>query len=176
MEFKTLPTTKENLIRLNSKKHIYYIQERPNIIVKIIPTKTLSDVKNIEQEIRIQRQAYNIGHEYRIPIFVPEIYEFFVYDEVYYILMERLEGVLLANIYGEDYDNLPKSIQQRIKFILKTLFLNDIHYVDVTPYNFILRDEEVYIIDFGHAQIVEVNYYLKEFLINRVKSWNPDFE
>ncbi len=175
MDFKTLPTTKENLIRLNSKKHIYYIQERPNIIVKIIPTKTLSDVKNIEQEIRIQRQAYNIGHEYRIPIFVPEIYEFFVYDEVYYILMERLEGVPLANVYGEDYDDLPEDIKKEVHHILKMLFLNDIHYVDVTPYNFLLCDERIYLVDFGHASIVPVNYYLKEFLVNRMNSWNTDF-
>jgi len=177
MEFKHLPTTGENLIRLTPNKHIYYILERPEIVVKVIPVKNLLALKNAEREIKILQKARDVCHQDRIPFFVPEFYESFMYDEVCYILMERIEGKTLAELYGEEYEDLPKNIQQRIRFILKNLFLNDIHYVDVTPYNFILRDdEEIYIIDFGHAQIVEVNYYLKEFLINKVKSWNPDFE
>ena len=176
MEYKILPTTEEHLIRLSAKKHIYYIEERPEIVVKIIPTKTLSDVKNVEREIKLHERAIRISHENRIPFFVPQFYESFIYDEVCYILMERIDGKTLAELYGEDYDDVPKEIQREVKHIIKTLFINDIHYVDVTPYNFILRDDRVYLVDFGHAHEVPVNYYLKEFLLNRAKCWNPDFE
>lgn len=175
MEYKLLPTTKENLIRLTPKKHIYYIEQRPNIVVKIVPVKSLSALKNVEREIRVHERAYDICHEDRIPIFVPEFYESFVYDEVCYILMERIEGKTLAELYGEEYEDLPEEIQNQIHHMIKMLFLNDVHYVDLTPYNFILENERVYLVDFGHAQIVEVNYHLKGFLLNRFQTWNSDF-
>ena len=175
-EYKILPTTKENLIRLTPNKHIYYIEERPNIIVKIIPVKNLTTLKNVEKEIKIQEKAYSISHENRISFFVPEFYESFIYDEVSYILMERIEGQTLAELYGSEYDDIPEEIKEEIHHILKILFLNDIHYVDVTPYNFILSDYKVYLVDFGHAQFQQVNYYLKEFLLNKIESWNTDFE
>ena len=53
-----------------------------------------------------------------------------------------------------------------------------IQYIDVTPYNFIEKDHEVYIIDFGHASYIyekqKVDEYLERFF-NGENEWNEDF-
>lgn len=52
----------------------------------------------------------------------------------------------------------------------------DIEYIDVTPYNFIKKDDKLWIIDFGDARFVETNWFIKEVMNNKkLVRWNPDF-
>jgi len=95
-----------------------------------------------------------------------------------YIEMEDLEEMCIADMYGEDINSVPNSIREQIYRILIDLYLKcDIEYTDITPYNFIEKNDTVYIIDFGDAKLVEKNWFLKEvFLHKKIHQWNPDFK
>lgn len=105
-----------------------------------------------------------------------------------HICMEDLQSPCLADEYGDDPNDIPEWIWMCIRDMLTTLYeVEGIEYVDITPYNFILKGERVYVIDFGHAyyrkcnqssllsQTAPENWFLRDFLDGQ-NSWNPDFK
>ena len=67
--------------------------------------------------------------------------------------------------------------------IIRTLWeVEGIEYIDITPYNFIEKDEKLYLIDFGHAKwkstTGEMNWFLQDFLDpdQCLCAYNPDFK
>lgn len=171
MSYTHLPKTNEEIIQIDKKKLIFSIKDNPDILVKIIPDVTYpTKRKSIENEIFIQNKAYDV-----IEPFSPRIIDSYLVNNVYYIIMEKIDGYTIADYYGEDSEEVPKHLWTQIRNIIKKLYLKDIHYIDITPYNFIINKDKVYIIDFGHASINKVNWFLKEFLDDQ-NSWNPDFE
>ena len=96
------------------------------------------------------------------------------------VTMEHLDELCIADIYGEDPNNIPKIIWDQIRIILKILYYEEgIEYIDITGYNFIEKDNKVYIIDFGDAVYtknnIEMNWFLSYFLGGH-NGWNPDFK
>ena len=96
------------------------------------------------------------------------------------IHMENLEAPCLADVYGEDPKDIPAYIWDSIRYMLTILYEDEgIEYIDITPYNFIEKDDRVYVIDFGHAYYYKSkemkNWFLKEFL-DGANEWNPDFK
>jgi tRNA A-37 threonylcarbamoyl transferase component Bud32 len=97
---------------------------------------------------------------------------------VCFIEMEDLEEMCLADRYGDDPANIPKWIWDEIRRMLLILLnAEGIEYRDITPYNFIQKDEKIYIIDFGDAKYTdgEIDWFLQEF-IDGENSWNPDYK
>ena len=94
-----------------------------------------------------------------------------------FIDMEDLEEMNIADKYGEDFSSMPEYIINDIYKIIKKLYLEcDIEYIDITPYNFIEKDNIVYVIDFGDAKWVNKNWFLQEMFCARgLEKWNPDF-
>ena len=138
-----------------------------------------NESRTIEREIEIQQIASNYG-------FTPKIINSdIIYNEndgVYVgnIRMEHLNTMCIADKYGDDPVNIPKIIWDQIRAILKILYHEEaIEYIDITGYNFIEKNNKVYIIDFGHATYVkkdkEINWFLKYFL-DGYNGWNPDFK
>jgi hypothetical protein len=123
--------------------------------------------KDIRREVELQERASKIGVS-------PKILDT---NFKTYIRMENLEEMCIADMYGEDFDKMPKDIIDEIYNILMRLYLEcDIEYIDVTPYNFIKKDDKLWIIDFGDARFVETNWFIKEVMINKkLVRWNPDF-
>jgi hypothetical protein len=81
--------------------------------------------------------------------------------------------------YGENPNVLPKKYWHQIRNILETLLYEEgIEYVDITPYNFIEKEDKIYIIDFGDAYYTntndKINWFLQEVL-DGFEGWNPDF-
>lgn len=170
MSYTHLPKTNEEIIQVDKKKLIFSIKDKPNYIVKIIPDVTYDTKrKSVENEIFIQNKAYDVTDP-----FSPKIIDYYVKNNNYYIIMEKIEGYTIADYYGENPEEVPNYLWTQIRSIIKRLYLNDIHYIDITPYNFIVDKDKVYIIDFGHASINKVNWFLKEFLDDE-NIWNPDF-
>jgi hypothetical protein len=96
------------------------------------------------------------------------------------VTMEHLDELCIADIYGEDPNNIPKIIWDQIRIILKILYYEEgIEYIDITGYNFIEKNNKVYIIDFGDAVYtknnIEMNWFLSYFLGGH-NGWNPDFK
>jgi len=149
-----------NLVPLSSKKPVYYREDNPNIIVKTFIT---------DNEVKIHKKAENL-----VPC--PKIIDHFIEDDIGYFLMEKINGETIYDVYGDDSKNVPKEVWKQIYSIISKLYYNDIHYLDITPYNFIIEKntEKVFIIDFGDAKEVKINWFLKDF-IDGEKSWNSDF-
>ena len=126
-------------------------------------------------EIELQKIASSYG-------FAPKIIDVNFTTDSCEINMEDLgKEHTLFDIYGEEAENIPKNIWEQIRHILGILYYREnIEYIDITPYNFILLENKVYIIDFGHAQKKEstddeeINYFLEDFL-NGVNEWNEEF-
>lgn len=123
----------------------------------------------IKKEVEFQKRASKLN-------LCPKIIDT---DYKTYIDMEDLEQTCIANMYGEDFKDMPKYIVDEIYNILVRLYLEcDIEYIDVTPYNFIEKDNKVWIIDFGDARDApKKDWYLNEIFKNKMlNNWNPDFK
>ena len=156
-----------NLIPLSQKKPIYYIENKPDIFVKRYTTDRFPEMFN---EFDIHLGAYK-------HVTCPKIIDCFTENNNGYILLERIDGKSLAELYGNDPKNIPKHIWKEIHSIIYKLYYKDIHYVDITPYNFIIENNtnKLFIIDFGDAYISNTNWFLKDFLDGE-NSWNSDFD
>ena len=124
--------------------------------------------ENIKKEVMLQRRAA----ELRLS---PKIIDT---DFKTYIDMEDLGQMCIADMYGENINDMPESIKKGIYDIITRLYLEcDIEYIDVTPYNFIETDDQLWIIDFGDAQEApKKNSFLKELFRKReLCKWNSDF-
>jgi RIO-like serine/threonine protein kinase len=120
-------------------------------------------------EVELQEIASNYG-------FTPRIHS--VKKDV--VVMDKVNGICLADQYTDDPKKIPKHIWQEIHRILSILYEREgIEYIDITSYNFMEDSEgKIWIIDFGHAYYTDpskkVNWFLKEFLDGEF-GWNPDF-
>jgi serine/threonine protein kinase len=159
-----LPDGRE-IIRIHPTKEIYVLRDDPNVLIKIMEDPMTPAIQN---EIDLQIEAAKLG-------VAPKLYKHYVHNGKVYIEMEKLEGMSLADMYGDAPEDLPDSIWAQVHDIVRRLYLNGIDYIDLTAYNFIVdNDDTVRVIDFGHAKKIHVNYFLKEFL-QGAKEWNPDF-
>jgi tRNA A-37 threonylcarbamoyl transferase component Bud32 len=142
--------------------------------IPIINKKGVSDESNILKEIQIQKVASSYG-------FTPKIINVNKDDTNYYIQMENLNRLCLADIYGEEPPDLPEHFWNQMRCIVKLLYVREgIEYIDITPYNFIDIDDKIYLIDFGHARwktsIRPINWFLKKFIGSEINEYNPDFK
>ena len=112
------------------------------MFVKQVPISTS------ENEVELQTIAARHG-------FSPKIINTITQDGICLIFMENLDADCLADVYGEDPDDIPEWIWDRIRIMVETLLDKEgIEYIDITPYNFIEKDNQVYMVDFGHAKYV----------------------
>ena len=141
---------------------IYVIPDR-NILVK-----GFLDHASMYKEQSLQWKAQSF-----VPC--PNILDCFVEDEIGYLVMERIDGKSLYELYGSDPDTIPAPIWKQIRSIVSKLYYKNIHYVDITPYNFLMDTAgTIHIIDFGDAYECTVNWFLKDFLDGE-NAWNSDF-
>jgi tRNA A-37 threonylcarbamoyl transferase component Bud32 len=130
-------------------------------------------------EYLIYKYVLNIGFK-----FVPNIFE---YDKINEILTTlKINNLSISDIYGEEFENVPKIYIKQIKNIIKQLFEKNIIYPDITGYNFIIdKLDKVWIVDFGDCfyydnkstEYIDSNehiIFVKQF-INNPDKWNPYF-
>lgn len=124
--------------------------------------------EQIKREVEFQDQASKV-------VLCPKIHST---DYKTYIKMDDLEHMCVADMYGDDFDDTPPHVKDQIYTILRRLYDEcNIQYIDVTPYNFIEVDGNMWIIDFGDAKKdTKLNWYLAEvFDNNKLTCWNPDY-
>jgi len=142
--------------------------------IPIINSKgELQEIK-ILQEIQIQKVASLYG-------FTPKIINVNKDDINYYLEMENLNSMCLADKYGEEPIDIPDHFWNQMRCIIKILYTRDnIEYIDITPYNFIEINDKIYLIDFGHARWKNkskpINWFLKKFINDEHNGYNPDFK
>jgi tRNA A-37 threonylcarbamoyl transferase component Bud32 len=143
-----------------------------SIFIKKYYVDVESDITSIMNEIELQNKSSNFG-------FSPKIIRHYQSGNEYIIEMEKINGMILADFYGENMSDLPASILCEVKRILKTLLYSRIQYIDITPYNFMIEEgtDKIYIIDFEHALPIYINWYVRDFLLEgKLHEWNEDFE
>lgn len=159
-------TISYTFLPLSPQKPIFAIQEDPNLFAKGGMTKGETD---------IHRTAAGLG-------VAPPLHAVFPDKQSgggpprYIAVMQRIRGVSVADFYGDN--PVPQHVWNQIHSILQTLWNNGIEYVDITPYNFLLEPEtgKVWVVDFGHARRVRMNWFLQEVLNGRQRqTWTPDF-
>lgn len=131
------------------------------------------DCDKAESEIELQTITAGYG-------FCPKILNVEYEDDICRIVMEDVEAECLANIYGDDSKILPIWIWDQIRTMVTTLYEQEgIEYVDITPYNFIEKDNRIYMIDFGDARYIDndkpADWFVREFMEGE-NSWNPDYK
>lgn len=127
----------------------------------------------VEREVGLQRVAAKYGLS-------PKVIDT---DNKTYIDMEDLEEMSVADMYGENIEDIPPNILAAMWSHLYTLYhVCGIEYKDVWPRNFIEKNGRVWIIDFGDARELtyrsneRVDEYLQEILkAGTITHWNPEF-
>lgn len=122
-------------------------------------------------------QKLNEKKETKVNIRIPRI---FSYNETTrQMVMQRVDGDNLSNIYGENFSDISINLQNAVRAFIKILNENSIEYIDITGYNFMLdKGDNLWIIDFEHTKIgdnnKENNPFLEKF-ISGENVWNPEF-
>jgi tRNA A-37 threonylcarbamoyl transferase component Bud32 len=132
----------------------------------------VDDMTMVMSEIEFQNKSSRFGLS-------PKIIRHYQSGDKYIIEMEQINGMTLADFYGEKMSDLPASIMCEVKRILKILLYSGIQYIDITPYNFMIEEgtDKIYIIDFEHALPIYINWYVRDFLLEgKLHEWNEDFE
>ena len=133
------------------------------------PPTTYMKVVNNPLEIHLYKKASDLN------IAPP----FFESNNTSYLITQDLDEMCLADKYGPQPKNIPGWIWKQIHYIISRLLKEGaMEYIDITPYNFIEKDGVVWCVDYGHATPFRGdvrNWFLKEFMEKKLKSWNPDF-
>jgi tRNA A-37 threonylcarbamoyl transferase component Bud32 len=156
--------------------HLPFISKTDSLIDVNLGLHTRMFVKAVssdssDNEIELQSIASRYG-------FSPKIISSTYLDGKCFIHMEHVDEVCLADKYGDDAKDIPEWIWEQIRTMIKTLFEEEgIEYIDITPYNFIEKDNRIYIIDFGDSKYTngQIDWFLQEF-IDGENSWNPDYK
>ena len=110
--------------------------------------------------------------------------KFISYDpETHVMITEKIPQMNIADMYGENENEIELYIWEDIQDILSTLYRNGIVYPDVTGYNFIEYDNKIWIIDFEHAQYIQdiekngnkVDQFVLNFIHGQYK-WNDYYK
>lgn len=122
-------------------------------------------------EYKMHKYVSNLGI-----VNVPRVYK---YDKKTKIMtMQKIIGSNLSDFYGEDACNISTELFQRVRDTITTLRGNNIMYIDITGYNFMLDNQDkLWIIDFEHATYDTKNTssFLHSFC-NGANEWNADFK
>lgn len=159
-------------VKINEKS-IYSINQHPDLLMK----------KTTHDELKFHQKAYEILQNTNVPKieFTMKIDEAF--DSSVYIIMEKINGMSVADMYGENPLDIPVNIFKSIRRILQTLRDHKLDYIDITGYNFMIdNNEKLYIVDFEHCidRTIDTNindgksWFLNQFLSGN-NDWNPDF-
>jgi len=101
--------------------------------------------------------------------------------------MEKINAMCLADKYGDKPYDIPKHYWYQIKSISLLFYREGMEYIDITLYNFIEKNDKIYLIDFGHAfysskinlsNSIPSNWFLRDFLEHskQIYKYNQDFE
>lgn len=124
-------------------------------------------------------------HEYKTHLmvynsFIVRCPRIIAYDKRQKIMvMEKIPGQDLSRKYGEKYNDVPPHLTEQVREIVQKLYDYCFSYRDITGYNFIECNDEVWVIDFEHAcyneNYDEYDEFIDDFL-NGEEDWNPNFK
>lgn len=159
-------TISYTFLPLSPHKPIFAIQEDPTLFAKGGLTKRETDIHRVAASLGVAPALHVVLPDRQVSSAPPRCIA----------VMQRIRGVSVADFYGDQ--PIPQHVWNQIHVILQKLWNNGIEYVDITPYNFMLDIDTgcVWVVDFGHARRVRMNWFLQEVLNERqCHTWTPDF-
>jgi Kae1-associated kinase Bud32 len=119
------------------------IDKEDNVVRKSRITKNYR-VKQIDEKLRKQRtrnEASLMRAARRVGIAVPRV----INESDFVIEMEFVAGSKIKDVFEKDY----KKLSERIAESIAKMHAHDIVHGDLTTSNMLLKDDEIYFIDFG---------------------------
>ena len=139
-------------------------------------TKLVKGRENVDRESDLQDVSAAMG-------FSPyTISKTLVSNDNWRLEMDKVSGKSLYELFGDEARDIPKNVWNQIRHIVRELYYKEgIVYVDITPYNFMMdENDDVFIIDFGDAYYEEEgqirNWFHEQFIDDCTNMWNPDFK
>lgn len=128
---------------------------------------------NVElYEYKIHKLIYNLKL-----INMPKIYSYDRKNKI--MIMEKIHNMNISDFYGENPENVPPDIFNKIQEAVKKLYYFGISYPDITGYNFIYYNNKIYVIDFEHAKFFtnssKIDPFIHKFISGSCE-WNPEFK
>lgn len=139
-------TTISKIDQIDGKNSICYnVKKKYGRTIYVKKTfKKNKSVKKIIKEAKIQDIAFKLG-------VAPKIIEYDIIDN--YIIMDKLDKHLISiNILNKNL-KLTKQQQHRIVDIFKLLSTEKIIHGDTHVFNFMLKNNQIYLIDYGKSSI-----------------------
>ncbi len=125
-------------------------------------------------EYKCHKMIYNLEK-----LNVPKIYYYDKEEKI--MVMQKIQGMNIADFYGDNEEDTPVEIFDEIRYMITTLYKYKIYYPDITGYNFIQDKftKKIWICDFEHVRC-EKNLpkelkFIKCF-IDGLNKWNPEFK
>jgi hypothetical protein len=146
--------------------------------ISIIYTMENVFVKNnvSYSEYLIHKNVYDFGKNRRT-INVPKIISY--NEQTKTLTLQKLKGETLSHEYGENFEDVPTNITDKIRDIISELYLSNIYYPDITGYNFMYIKGKIWMYDFEHAVCArfmpEDCSFVRDFIQGQ-NQWNPDFQ
>lgn len=129
--------------------------------------------KNVSyREYKIHKYVYGLSELYGIHVPRPYSYN----HKTKEFKMHRIPNMNISDLYGDSHENVPKYMFDKIREIIIILYKHNVYYPDITGYNFVEYNGNIWILDFGHASIRKniKNTFVKSFM-EGLCEWNPEF-
>ena len=116
-------------------------------------------------------------HKYVYELGIVNTPKIIAYDhERRVLVIEKIKNMCISDWYGAESNKIAPELFDKIRDIIKKLADNNIEYSDITGYNFIEYNNQIWIIDFEHSKVItgKLNKFVINF-INGVNEWNPEY-
>jgi tRNA A-37 threonylcarbamoyl transferase component Bud32 len=127
----------------------------------------------------VDSKEYNI-HDiiYRASIVnCPKIYRYDAENKK--LVMRHIPNYSVSDTYGENFEDVPANIIEKIRDTVADLYFYGIEYPDITGYNFIEYQNKIWIIDFEHASLNPNRETYDPFILKFIQGhndWNPEYK
>ena len=121
------------------------------------------------KEYKIHAYVYDLGI-----VNIPKIIHYDKHTQK--MKMVKVGIMNISDLYGEEAEHIGEDLFDKIRNVIKTLYDNNILYIDITGYNFMECGNKLWIIDFEHARYnaKRKNKFVEKFLAG-ANEWNPAF-
>jgi tRNA A-37 threonylcarbamoyl transferase component Bud32 len=116
-------------------------------------------------------------HKYVYELGIVNIPKIIAYDhERHVLVIEKIKNMCISDWYGAESNKIAPELFDKIRDIIKKLADNNIEYSDITGYNFIEYNNQIWIIDFEHSKVItdKLDTFVINF-INGLNEWNPQY-
>jgi tRNA A-37 threonylcarbamoyl transferase component Bud32 len=99
--------------------------------------------QDVYSKLNVEFHEYNM-HNYIYHLGIANVPKIISYNKKTKLMeMEKIPSMCVADIYGENFSDLPDWIKKQIIHIIQTLKFHNIIYPDITGYNFIEYKENI---------------------------------